>query len=319
MRYYKKSNVFSFSADEKAEAHNISVVDYLRQNYGFTFKKFHGGYRCEQHNSLFVHDDEKAWYWNSLGYGGGDVIAFVQKYEKVSYGEALVKILNPSATAEHTYTKAVEHKSEPLRRELILPPKASGKYSRAFAYLTKTRCIDEEIVSLLFHKKYIYQDSRNNVVFVGYNSQGLPVYASLRSTNTNHKFRGEAVGSDKSNGFYINGFDKSCIYVFEAPIDLLSHATLQNISAGNGRAWLDGTRISLGGVCDNALEHYLNVHPGVEEIHFCLDSDAAGSKATDVYMKKYAKSGYRVINDAPAQKDYNEALKFTINRSVVKK
>lgn len=313
MRYYPKSGIYSFSDEEKAEAHNISVIDYLQRNYSFNFKKVHGGYRCEQHNSLFVHNDEKSWYWNSHGFGGGDVIAFVQKYENKSYAEALVEILKPSVPSEQrTYTKAPENKLEPQERELILPPKKNGKFNRAFAYLTQTRCIDQSIVTLLLHKKFIYEDMRGNVVFVGYNKQGFPAYASVRSTNTNHRFRREAVGSDKNNGFYINGFDKSKVYVFEAPIDLLSHATMKNISTGDSKAWLNDTRISLGGVCDNALEHYLSEHSDVKEIRFCLDNDSAGNEATEKYMQKYSKRGYSVVSEPPASKDYNEDLQAMI-------
>lgn len=309
MKYYPKSNTYSFSAEEKAEAHNISVIDYLQRNYGLNFKKVHGGYRCEQHNSLFVHNDEKSWYWNSQGYGGGDVISFVQKYDNKSYAEALVQILNPSSPNEQrTYTKAPENIPEPQERELILPPKKNGKYSCAFAYLTKTRNIDANIVALLFKKKFIYEDTHNNVVFVGYNKDGFPAYASLRSTNTNHRFRRDAVGSDKSNGFFINGYDKTKVYVFEAPIDLLSHATMKNLEGNNGRAWLNSTRISLGGVSDNALERYLNEHSDVKKICFCLDNDSAGIEATNKYMMKYSELGYEISSEPPVTKDYNEDL-----------
>lgn len=321
MRYFPKSNTYSFSNEEKAEAHNISVVDYLQQNYGLDFKRVHGGYRCEQHDSLFVHSDEKSWYWNSQGYGGGDIISFVQKYENVTYAEALVRILKPSAydsTSDISkYSKAPEGPVEPKDRQLILPPKQQGKYSHAFAYLTKTRCIDSTIVTTLLHKKYIYEDIRKNVVFVGYNSQGLPAYASIRSTNTNHKFRIDAEGADKQNGFYINGFNKNKVYVFEAPIDLLSHATIQNINANNNRAWLTSTRISIGGTCDNALNHYLDEHPEVTEICFCLDNDYAGIKATNTYMEKYSEKGYTVSSEPPTAKDYNEQLQNLVNAKSV--
>lgn len=320
MRYYPKSGIYSFSPEEKSEAHNISVIDYLQRNYGFNFKKVHGGYRCEQHNSLFVHDDEKSWFWNSHGFGGGDVIAFVQKFNNKTYAEALLEILKPSAPLEQkNYTKAPENMPEPQERELILPPKKNGKYNCTFAYLTKTRCIDQSIVTLLLHKKFIYEDTCSNVVFVGYNKQGFPAYASMRSTNTNHRFRREAIGSDKNNGFYINGFDKTRIYVFEAPIDLLSHATIKNIMTGDNRAWLNDTRISLGGVCDNALEHYLSEHPNVKEIHFCLDNDAAGIAATEKYMQKYFKMGYNTVAEPPASKDYNDELKAMCNISKTSK
>lgn len=316
MRYYKKKDMYFFSDDEKKEAHNISVIDYLEKNYGFAFKKVRGGYRCVQHNSLFVHNDEKSWFWNSQGFGGGDIIAFIQKYDKKSYAEALLQILQPSAHTEYkTFEKAPENPIEPQERELILPPKKNGKYTNVFAYLTKTRCIDPAIVSTLLHKKFLYQDTHNNCVFVGYNKAGLPAYASIRTTLTNLQYRKEAIGSDKNNGFFLYGYDKCKIFVFEAPIDLLSHATLSNIAENNNRAWLNESRLSLGGVCDNALEHYLKDNPECSEICFCLDNDPAGIAATEKYTAKYLDKGYKVTSDVPLHKDFNEDLQSICNKT----
>ena len=73
MRYNKDKDMYFFTSEEKAEAHNISVIDYLQRNYGFTFKRDGNGFRCREHNSLFIHSDEKSWYWNRHGFGGGGV------------------------------------------------------------------------------------------------------------------------------------------------------------------------------------------------------------------------------------------------------
>lgn len=309
MFYYKKKDICIFTPEEKDEARNISVIDFIQRNYNMTFKKVSGGFRCEQHNSLFVRSDEKSWYWNSRGYGGGDVISFVRKYENKTFEEALLTILKPNVSESVTYSKAKDKPSEPQERELMLPLKKEGKYDRVFAYLTKTRCIDKSIVTTLLHHKFIYQDEHNNCVFVGYNKVGLPAYASIRTTLTDKKFRREAFGSDKSNGFYIKGYNREALYVFEAPIDLLSHATLENIRAGNNREWLNSSRLSLGGVCDTALLHYLKEYPEVKKIIFCLDNDPAGIEATEKYMQKYADKGFTVSSEPPALKDYNEDLK----------
>ena len=311
MYFYKKKQMWIFTDEEKDNAHSISTIDYLQRNYGLTFKQDGRGYRCREHNSLFVHADQKAWYWNSRGIGGGDVIEFVIKYENKSYADALVQVINPMQEDTVSYIKAPE-RTEPQERELLLPPKTQGQFKRVFAYLTKTRCIDSKIVDCLIHKKFIYEDARGNCVFVGYNKTGLPAYAALRSTNTNHRFRRDAVGSDKANGFYLKGFNKQKLYVFESPIDLLSHATLKNLESGNSREWLDSTRLSLAGVSDNALKHFLNEYPEVEEICFCLDNDAAGINATEKYMAKYADWGLKVSSEPPTLKDYNEDLQAVV-------
>lgn len=312
MYYYKKKDMYIFSDEEKQQAHNISVIDYLQRVYGFSFKKSGQGYRCVEHNSLVVNADEKSWYWNSHGFGGGDVVEFIRKYENVSFEEALKKVLAPIVSSDNYNYKSASKSPVPAKRELLLPPKKQGKYNRVFAYLTKTRCIDKDIVTVLLHKKFIYEDTHGNCVFVGYNKTGLPAYAAMRSTNTNHRFRRDAAGSDKANGFYLKGFNKQKLYVFESPIDLLSHATLKNLESGNNREWLDSTRLSLAGVSDNALKHFLNEYPEVEEICFCLDNDAAGINATEKYMAKYADWGFKVSSEPPTLKDYNEDLVYMV-------
>ncbi len=317
MFYSKDKNMYFFTDEEKQEAHNISTIDYLQKNYGFSFKKAGKAFKCEEHDSLIIQADEKAWYWNSRGFGGGDVISFVQKTENLSYADALRAILNPTVTnnQKQTYTKATKN-NVTKDRNIILPPKTEGKYNRVFAYLVKTRKIDPKIVATLMRKKFLYEDSKHNCVFVGYNAQGLPAYATLRTTNTNVKFRGEAVGSDKSNGFFLKGYNKDTVYVFEAPIDLLSHASMCNIKAGDDRQWLDSSRIALGCIADNALANYLNNNSEVKNIVFCLDNDEAGIKATEKYMLKYADLGYNVSSQPPTLKDYNEDLTNLVTKKV---
>lgn len=321
--------MYIFDDNEKAEAHNISTTDYLSRNYGLTFKSDGRGYRCVEHNSLYVNKDDMSWYWNSHSVGGGDVIAFVQKFDdrlnsrlcNLGYAEALKIVLNPilsenkainTPSTSATYKKASK-KVEENNKSLILPEAKDSKYNRLFAYLIQTRKIDKNIVSCLIHKKYLYEDKRGNIIFVGRDSNKKAKYATIRGTLTDKQFRMDCIGSDKSNGFYLNGFDKNTIYVFEAPIDLLSHASLDNISNDDCRAWLSKCRISLGGVSDIALVNYLNYNKAIDNIVFCLDNDKAGIEATKKYIDKFSKLGYICSSSpAPQGKDYNEYLQMVV-------
>ena len=323
MYYYKKKDMYIFSPEEKAQAHSISTIDYLSQKYGLTFKTAGRGYRCREHSSLFINADEKAWFWNSCSKGGGDVIEFVRNFDTglnqralpLKYDEALKIILQPIATDTTVYKKATT--TIPEREALQLPEKKEGRYNRVFAYLIKTRGIDNSIVNTLVNKKYIYEDIRGNVVFVGKDTNKKAVYASIRTTLTDRQFRMEAIGSDKSNGFYLTGFDKSKVYVFEAPIDMLSHATLENLKTNDNKAWLNCSRLSLGGTADNALEHYLKNNKDTKEIILCMDNDKAGKIATDKISEKYTALGYSVTSEPPTLgKDYNEQLNLITQKAV---
>ena len=71
--------------------------------------------------------------------------------------------------------------------------------------------------------KKIYQDTHGNVVFVGTDENNEPKFACMRGTNTNKPFKGDCFGSDKRYAFSMEGSNREKLYVFEAPIDLLSH------------------------------------------------------------------------------------------------
>ena len=119
MYYYKKKSMWIFTPEEKESAKNISVVDYLTKNYGFTFKKEGRNYRCREHDSFVVKQDERTWYWNSRRLGGGDVIEFVSQFENKSYADALVAIINPTHSERPRYHTAPTV-SEPEEKVLEL-------------------------------------------------------------------------------------------------------------------------------------------------------------------------------------------------------
>lgn len=334
MFYYKKKDMYIFTPEEKSEAHNISTTDYLTSNYGLSFKKDGKSYRCIEHNSLVVNADDMAWYWNSLSVGGGDIISFVSKIDdrfdlrstELSYEQALKTVLKPitseNNTYHSTYKKAEKVVAEDItRKDIQLPPKKQGRYNRLFAYLIQTRKIDKDIVSCLCKHHYLYEDQRGNVVFVGKDKNKEPKYAAIRGTLSDKQYRKECTGSDKSNGFYLQGYDKDTLFVFEAPIDLLSHATLINMACDSKIAWLNYCRLSLGCVSDTALANYLSEFPATRNIVFCLDNDKAGIEATDKYMKKYSDLGYNVTNQpSSVGKDYNdELIHLKNNKNISKK
>lgn len=68
-------------------------------------------------------------------------------------------------------------KREPALVEL--PPRCESKYSRVFAYLSKTRCIAVEVINDFIKQHTVYQDTHGNCVFVGYDDDkkiGLLVF-----------------------------------------------------------------------------------------------------------------------------------------------
>lgn len=135
-----------------------------------------------------------------------------------------------------------------------------------------------------------------------------------------HKFRGNIASADFSYGFHIDAREPTDrVFIFEAPIDLLAHATLNNMksyAAGNKdwqNAFLKHNRLSLSGTTDYSVGPYLQRHPEIKSIIVCTDNDSAGRKAAEKIRSKYSSKGYSVTYiPAKRGKDYSEYLDITV-------
>ena len=304
-----------FTPEQKQRAKNADLIEFLKAYMGFEFKKAGHYYQCVQHNSLVVYPDRKGFVWNSRNISGGDTIDFVRKVEGKSYPEAIEAIIGETASA--VYQPAPTYKSQ--AGKLVLPPKAEGKYSRVFAYLAETRGIAPSVIADFMKSKQLYQDTRGNCVFVGYDENGTAKFGSIRTTLTDKKYRGDCKNSDKRYAFCQMGTDMTRLYVFEAPIDLMSHCTLTNQTYGTNDAYKGQTRLALCGSSDVALKAFLERHPEVTTINFRLDNDEAGRTAVMTYRAKYEFLGYRVNAVFSQNKDINEDLMKQHGRNKQKK
>jgi len=285
------------------QARNIDIVAFLERYNGFTFAHRSGVYRCKQHPSLAVKNDRLSFYWHSKGIGGFGALDYLVKVENMPFREAVEAVTGiDTTTAPPTQAEA------PKPKTLILPEKA-GIPLRLYDYLCRKRGIDGDIVNRLMQKEMLYEDRRGNVVFVGYDEANKPRFASLRGIYGDCTFRGDCAGSDKRYGFNTaadgTGTPSDRLYIFESPIDLMSHASLEKAHTG---AWEQHSRLSLSGTSDTALSFFLNQHKAVKELVFCLDNDQAGREATAIMARKYAAKGYTVLVDFPKSKDFNEDL-----------
>ena len=138
------------------------------------------------------------------------------------------------------------------------------------------RCIQSGI---LFESRYYNPKSVHHntavCVFAGKDASGEIKFAAMCGIDSD--FKQDKAGSDKFLNFHIPAMnpDSRHLAVFEAPIDALSHATMQQ---RDGCPW-DGHRLSLGGTSDVALITFLERNPQITRIVLLLDNDAAGITA----------------------------------------
>ena len=175
---------------------------------------------------------------------------------------------------------------------------------RVFAYLIKTRCLDREVVAEFAKAKMLYEDAKyHNAVFVGYDAEGIPRHAHKRGTYTNgDAFKGNVDSCDPRYSFHWIG-QSDTVYVFEAPIDMLSFLSLYR------QNWKQHSYVALCGVAEHALMRLLTDAPHVNKISLCLDNDKAGVQARERIQKHLAERGYRnVLSLFSNLKDWNEDL-----------
>jgi hypothetical protein len=295
---FKELIIIRIDSSLVEQVRNTDMLVFLENRYGFTFAHHGGAYRCRQHPSLAVKNDGLSWYWHSKGIGGHGAIDYLMKIEAMPFRQAVESVM-------HIHAAPIRAERQQDKR-LILPEKA-GIPLRLYDYLCNRRGIDAEIVNALLDDGNIYEDKRSNVVFVGFDEQSAARFASLRGTYGDQQFRMDCAGSDKRYGFHMTYAQSERLYIFESPIDAMSHASFAD-------EWRRDNRLSLAGTSDTALPKYLESHPQTTEIVLCLDNDQPGREASIAIARKYAGQGYRTRIELPSAKDYNEDLLKNIER-----
>lgn len=182
--------------------------------------------------------------------------------------------------------------------------------------IEQARGIASDIIGQCIQSGILYESKRyHNCVFVGRDENGKARFAAQRGIETD--FKRDVAGSDKRYGFCLPAAssDSRHLAVFEAAIDVLSHATIQK---REGWQW-DGHRLALGGTSPLALTAFLERNPHIRRVALCLDNDEPGQEAAqriqEVLGADKRFSHIRVtFHPPPEGKDYNDSLQAAIKR-----
>lgn len=284
------------------EIKKISITEYARQ-MGFTPVKIGSYYTLKEHDSVRIDPRKNIFFRNSTG-DRGTVIDFVMAFKGVSCGEA-IKLLCDEIELPKVYK---EQNSVPQKKkELILPAKARNM-KNVFAYLVKTRCINQKIVQEMVDRDMLYQDERNNCVFVSRDENGKSVFATVRGTNTDKKWVGDVSGCDYSHSFFIDNCSRNLI-VTESVIDAMS---MMDIKEQKGENHQEYNYLSVSGL--GKSREALGYHLGktlYDIVFLAFDNDDKGREIAKE-MKKHIESINQDISVSmlipEAAKDWNEEL-----------
>ena len=263
-----------FTEEQKLRASSVDLVAFLRSQ-GEKLIPSGPEYRMTSDHSITVRGNE--WYDHAAERGGGP-ISFVQNFYGLSYPEAVTRLLGGGQGV--IYQAAKKPKEEP-KKAFALPP-ANRDMRRVYAYLLKKRFIDREVLNTFARAGLIYESCEpskdgqreyHNAVFVGKDEHGVARHAHKRSvTDYGKTFRINVEGCDPRYSFRYTG-NSDQLYVFEAPIDLLSFLTLYPDE------WAANSYVALCGVGDQAMRWMLEQNPRLQTVFLCLDHDPAGIEA----------------------------------------
>ena len=160
------------------------------------------------------------------------------------------------------------------------------------------------IVAHFAKAKTLFEDAKyHNCVFLGTDEQGVPRHAHKRSCNSVGKaFRQNIEGSDPRYSFHHIGTDGQ-LFVFEAPIDLLSYITMHPEDLQSH------SYVACCGTSAIPVLSMLERISSPKEVYLCLDNDQAGETGSLRMAEKIAEQ-FNIASDRllPEHKDWNDAL-----------
>lgn len=289
----KTSTYIPFTDEQKQRAATVDLESFL-QSRGEKLISSGKDKRLASDHSITVQGSR--WYDHSAQ-RGGNAISFVQSYYGQSFPETMRTLLGDDLSFQPPAPKA------PVQPKPFALPPGNADMKRVYAYLIRQRHIDRDVISHFAKDGLIYEDAQyHNAVFVGKDENGKPVHAHKRSTNSYTKaFRQNVEGSDPQYSFHHIGTDGS-LYVFEAPIDMLSYITMcpQN--------WQESSYVACCGTSIQPVMKMLERMHRPDIVFFCLDNDTTGQAASTRMAQELTAKGLHTDRITPGLKDWNEDL-----------
>ena len=285
-----KTEYRHFTQEQREQARSTDLVSLLQgrgealKRSGREYQWRDGAQKVTVCGNLWFHQYERV---------GGDAVDFVRRFYGLDYPQAVEFLLGNAAIP------IVERHDEKGKPTFQLPP-PNDNLRRVAAYLVNRRGIDRDIFYTFVRRGMIYESAQHhNAVFVGFDSGGVPRHAHLRGCGGS--FKGNVAASDPQYSFHWSG-SSDRLYLFEAPIDLLSYLTLHKEN------WQRHSYAAACCVGDAVLFRLLADQPAIRTVVLCMDNDAAGQAANRRIAKKLEAQNIAVQCLVPSCKDWNEVL-----------
>ena len=288
-----------FTDEQKQAARETDLVAFLQRcgeelkRSGSEYEWRDGAQKVTIRGNVWFHQYERV---------GGDAIDFVRRFYGMDYPQAVELLLDGRSGFE----KPTQHAATQQKptKEFILP-KRNNTMHRVYAYLLQQRGIDREVLNAFVREKMIYESAgHHNVVFVGYDQDGIAHHAHKRGTNSQSSYKGNQDGSRPEFSFHWRG-QSNRLYFFEAPSDLLSYVSMHKEN------WKDHSYAAACGVSNNVLWQMIKDNLDIKHVCLCLDNDEAGQTATQRIAAKLNAHGISNEVLIPTHKDWNEDILYS--------
>lgn len=288
-----------FTDEQKERANSVDLVDFL-QRQGEKLLPSGRDKRLASDHSITVRGNR--WY-DHAAKQGSYAIDLVKRLYDLPFPDAVSLLLDGEQGAPYRQ----HNKSEPEPKKPFVLPQAHTDMRRVFAYLIKQRCISREVLAEFAKEKLVFEDGEyHNAVFVGVDENGVARHAHKKSAASDSGFRINVEGSDPAYSFHYLSKNPNphWLFVFEAPIDLLSYISLHSDN------WKNASYVALSGVSEQPILKLLELYPQLDHVVLCLDHDTAGIEATERIYDSLMEKGHYAVGQAQSKcKDWNEDLK----------
>lgn len=271
-----------YTAEQIEQANNADIADYVQSR--FQCKSEGKEIHIKGYGGLYVNPETNAFFRHSENVGGKGLLEFCKKILNMPFLEAMRECVGEATEIKQFTSKAAPEQQE--EKEFVMPEKSDSGYKNIYAYFINTRGISPATVREFINKGLIYpavskgvskttgkEYQKINAVFLHKNEQGQPCGADIQGIDQNpdYRFKGCTARDESDRGFvYDKGSPEKIdtVYLFEAPIDLMSfvelHPEIENAKFA-----------ALSGLKPSTAELYIN---SILKVVSCMDNDTAGTK-----------------------------------------
>lgn len=309
-----------FTREELEQMRKLDAFTYLRLAEPTELvREGNGEYHTQTHDSLKIREDG-VWHWMSRkntepGYAGKTALDYLINVCGLDFRTAAGRIQN--VLGGHSFSFQSSQNFVPHKKPAFEIPHPDENNLTVLTYL-QSRGLDPEILEACIRQGILYQTHSGkfrNCVFLCRDENGIPRAAITRGCGQS-RYRHSAPGSNKQYGFFIQAAKPSCsvLEIYEAPIDLLSGATLHRRQTGG--SWRSVHYLAMGGLDEKPIDHYLVSHPEIHRLVVRTDTDTPGRAFVRHLQNRFTGTDIEVMDDPPPQgHDYNDYLRLMLEKS----